>query len=64
MDFYEHPIQAAPAPRCELCGEVIGVYEPLIAIRDGQARETARSAEPEVADSASSCYHRTCYAPR
>lgn len=30
--------------RCEHCGDVIGVYEPLVAIVDGEAVHTSRAA--------------------
>jgi len=49
------------ALRCEHCGEVIGVYEPLVALIDGCARETSRALEPETASRRGDCYHRACY---
>lgn len=49
------------APRCRHCGEPIGVYEPLIRLLDGQALETSRALEPNVAEQAGDCYHRACY---
>ncbi len=30
--------------RCDHCGEVIGVYEPLVVIVDGEALHTSRAA--------------------
>jgi hypothetical protein len=47
--------------RCVHCGEVIGVYEPLIALARGRARETSVAAEAVSADSNADCFHRTCY---
>jgi len=45
---------------------VIGVYEPLVVVDDGEAREGSRAAEPELcAERAEhhhrSYYHRSCY---
>jgi hypothetical protein len=47
--------------RCHRCGEVIGVYEPLVMLLDGRARETSRALEPATADRDGDCYHRACY---
>jgi hypothetical protein len=47
--------------RCCRCGEVIGVYEPLVAVVDGRARETSRALEPDTAGRVGDCYHRACY---
>jgi hypothetical protein len=47
--------------RCHHCGEVIGVYEPLVGVLDGQAYETSRALEPSCADRGGELYHRACY---
>jgi hypothetical protein len=47
--------------RCRHCEDVIGVYEPMIVLCDGQVRGTSRAAEPNVGSDASECYHRACY---
>ncbi len=47
--------------RCVHCGDVIGVYEPLIALAGGRARETSLAAEAAPADCTADCYHRACY---
>jgi hypothetical protein len=47
--------------RCVHCGEVIGVYEPLVALARGDARETSVAAEAVPADGNADCFHRTCY---
>lgn len=47
--------------RCVHCGDVIGVYEPLIAVARGRARETSVAAEALSADSDADCFHRACY---
>lgn len=49
--------------RCQHCGDVIGVYEPLVMLTDGHPRETSRALEPSLADDLThgACYHRSCY---
>ncbi len=47
--------------RCHDCGEVIGVYEPLITLVDGRARETSLAVESEPGGPGANCYHRACY---
>jgi hypothetical protein len=53
-------------PRCVDCGDVIGVYEPLVAmVGDGIPRETSRAAEPRwVAAAPGAIYHSDCYRTR
>jgi hypothetical protein len=47
---------------CASCGEVIGVYEPMIVVVDGLARETSQAAEQEWAEVSEAVhYHRGCY---
>jgi hypothetical protein len=48
--------------RCVHCGDVIGVYEPLVACIGEGARETSRAAEPDVALQGAELYHRECFA--
>ena len=48
-------------PRCEHCGEVIGVYERLVHVSGNTARETSRAAEPELSQKpAGAYYHAGC----
>jgi hypothetical protein len=47
--------------RCNRCGDVIGTYEPMVVLADGQARETAKAAEQDIARSVGECYHHACY---
>jgi hypothetical protein len=47
--------------RCVHCGDVIGVYEPLIALAEGRAHETSLAAEASSAHHGTDCYHRACY---
>lgn len=48
--------------RCHHCGDVLGVYEPLTALIDGQAHETSRAWVRDSAAVVEECYHRDCYA--
>ena len=48
--------------RCRRCGEVIGMYEPLITIVAGHSRETSRAAENgDGGATLVECYHADCY---
>jgi hypothetical protein len=47
--------------RCHHCGDVIGVYEPLIALIDGQTHETSRAGAQDSAAVVEEYYHRDCY---
>ena len=51
-------------PKCHQCGEVIGVYEPLVRLVDGQPCETSRAREPQAGSLGERCYHRTCLPER
>ena len=46
---------------CERCTGVIGVYEPLVVVTDGEARETSRAAEPTPPLEPAEHYRRACY---
>jgi hypothetical protein len=54
----------APKVWCKHCDAVIGVYEPLIVIVSGEARETSRAAEPGLPLDCAEHYHRDCYLQR
>ena len=47
-------------PRCQTCGDVIGVYEPIVLVEPPGRRETSLAAEPDLGYSALACHHRTC----
>ncbi len=47
--------------RCHICGEVIGVYEPLVRLLDGHAFETSRALELDSAERSGGVYHRVCF---
>lgn len=51
------------APRCGDCGQIIGVYEPLIALDSGRVRETSRAQDP-VYGHAERVFHRDCWLRR
>jgi hypothetical protein len=48
--------------RCQGCGEVIGVYEPLVAYDGNSGYTTSRAAEPDLRANAAAYYHGDCYA--
>jgi hypothetical protein len=47
--------------RCEHCGDVIGIYEPLVLLADGHARTSSAAAEPQIGDELGKHFHRACY---
>ena len=55
------PARMSESLRCEDCGEVIGVYEPLVRVLDGRAYESSRALEPACPDRGGKHYHRACY---
>jgi hypothetical protein len=54
----------AQNPKCDHCAEVIGVYEPVVVVTDGEVHETSRAAEPTIGSEQGARYHRTCYVER
>jgi hypothetical protein len=48
-------------PRCGVCEDVIGVYEPLVHVDHELARRTSRAAEPGVTSSGGQSFHLECY---
>lgn len=48
--------------RCAYCGDVIGVYEPLVVVSGDQLRSTALAAEPDAASDPDAVYlHDACH---
>lgn len=47
--------------RCHHCDDVIGVYESMVVLTDGQARNTSRAAEQDLGSPVGKCYHHACY---
>jgi len=50
-----------PQPWCSHCGDIIGVYEPLIMVAEFGQHETSVTAEPDLFPTNDDCYHRNCY---
>jgi hypothetical protein len=46
---------------CSYCSEVIGIYEPMITLSEGDVRETSLAVDPNGGVRANHCYHRACY---
>ncbi len=46
---------------CEVCGDVIGVYEPLVMRTIENERTTSRAAEPELHARDGAYFHRECH---
>ncbi len=55
-------MEAGEAFRCKHCGDLIGVYEPLVVCSESGARMTSRAAEPDLEATGATHYHRVCYA--
>ena len=49
---------------CDECGEVIGIYEPLVTLVHGRPHETSRAAGSNPASDGAACYHRACFGRR
>jgi hypothetical protein len=50
------------ASRCARCGEVIGVYEPLVVVEGGAPRDSSLAAEPALSGAPGELYHQGCHA--
>lgn len=61
METVERDRRLRPPLHCDFCGEVIGVYEPLIHVFENSARRTSRAAEPDVSSLKGDRYHLDCY---
>jgi len=49
--------------RCAHCGDVIGTYESIVALVDGEAHETSKAVVTAGGRRPpSACYHAGCYA--
>jgi len=57
----DRPSPARTTLRCGLCEDVIGVYEPLITLANGQPHMTSRAAEAHVGAYGEPCFHRACF---
>jgi hypothetical protein len=54
-------VSVEEAARCAHCGDVIGVYEPLVTLVEGRAHETSLAAEASCAERDVERFHRACY---
>jgi hypothetical protein len=62
MAIADTPPLSGGFPRCTQCGGVIGVYEPVLRVLDGDATTTSRASEPSLsAHSPGRLYHAVCY---
>ncbi|HEY3971306.1 MAG TPA: hypothetical protein VGL79_07885 [Solirubrobacteraceae bacterium] len=46
---------------CEVCGDVIGAYEPLVMLTTESKRTTSRAAEPGLRARDGAYFHRECH---
>jgi hypothetical protein len=53
--------EAAGPPRCRHCGDVIGIYEPVILRLPGGDHRTSRLAEPDLFGDERDWYHELCF---
>lgn len=60
MGYSEGERRYVEPPRCPVCNDVIGVYEPLVHLGGDVATRSSRGAEPEICSSGQ-CYHLECY---
>ena len=51
-------------PRCALCGEPLGIYEPLIQLDGEKIIRTSRAARPDLPFFADSSFHAGCFEER
>jgi hypothetical protein len=49
-----------PAPRCAICDDLIGVYEPALVIEDGLVRRTSLAREPLLRAGRKMIIHGSC----
>ena len=47
-------------PTCVVCGDVLGVYEPVLVLEEGTARPSSLAREPRLADGNGTLAHRSC----
>ena len=50
-------------PRCAHCGDVIGVYEPMVMLTGSEALHTSYAGQPDLSLH-SDYYHGACHAQR
>lgn len=62
-EFPDSP-ERSRRPRCAWCGDVIGIYEPIVVEGAGARRVTSLAAEPELLASPLAKLHRDCWEAR
>ena len=50
--------------RCQQCGDLIGVYEPMIRMAETGPQETSRAAHPDPGAAGVECFHASCFRSR
>lgn len=60
MDGPTSPMRHRRLPRCDLCDEVIGVYEPILVEGPDGDRVTSLAADPELDVRGLLCRHPSC----
>ncbi len=50
-----------PAFRCGHCGDVLGVYEPIVIVAEGSVTHTSRVALGDSLPAGSGWFHRDCW---
>ncbi len=48
--------------RCHHCGDVLGAYEPIVALVGGRPHDARRAAIQDGELDAGECYHEACFA--
>lgn len=48
-------------PRCQRCGEVIGIYEAAVLVDERGAERTSRAARPQLDFAGDEVFHLDCY---
>ncbi len=46
---------------CGICGDRLGVYEPVVVIDKSGPRITAQAAEPDLPLREGACFHKVCF---
>jgi hypothetical protein len=57
----EKPDPMPQKPHCAHCGDVIGAYEPMTLVLDGEPRRTSAFAEQARDLHSVECYHSACF---
>lgn len=47
--------------RCAYCGEIVGVYEPMVVLLPSGSRATSRAAELDLKEVPEASFHEACF---